>query len=423
MPDPIEPWQHLVQVLTTIGLTILLGMEREEHATATSRYTLAGVRTFPLIGLLGYSLSLLSPHSALPTAVGFAGLSALLVVSYSHKLRDGNHGVTTEITVLTAYMVGALVARDLMWVAASATVAAMLLLQAKAPLRDFVNRVGPAEINTFVRFLLLSAIILPLLPDQKYTQFDLNPYRTWLIVVAVSGISYVSYVVQRVVRSRHSLVLAAVLGGAYSSTVTTVVLAKQSRAHADDGRSDAYVGATVLASAMMYLRLAVLLWIFNYDLGWLLGPRFIVLGVVAGLAGWAVMLLPRTETADHTRAPAQEARNPLEVGTAFLFAALFLGLSVVTQLVTRSLGAGWLYVLSAVMGATDVDPFIMGLTQTAGSATPVAIAAVAIIIATASNNVMKGVYARSFGGGRTGTRSLVALVALSVVSLLSLIGL
>lgn len=423
MPDPIDPWQHLVQVLTTIGLTILLGMEREEHASATSRYTLAGVRTFPLIGLLGYSLSLLSPQSALPTAVGFAGLSALLVVSYSHKLKDGNHGVTTEIAVLTAYMVGALVARDLMWVAASATVAAMLLLQAKAPLRDFVNRVGPAEINTFVRFLLLSAIVLPLLPDQQYTQFDLNPYRTWLIVVAVSGISYISYVVQRVVRSQHSLVLAAVLGGAYSSTVTTVVLAKQSRAHADDGRHDAYVGATVLASAMMYVRLAVLLWIFNRDLGWLLGPRFIALGFVAGLAGWAVMFLPRTGKTDRTEAPTQEARNPLEIGTAFIFAALFLGLSVVTQLVTRSLGAGWLYVLSAVMGATDVDPFIMGLTQTAGSGTPVAIAAVAIIIATASNNVMKGVYARSFGGGRTGTRSLLALVALSVVSLLSLIGL
>jgi len=414
-----DPWTHLPQVLVTIGLTILLGMEREERAFTTSSYVLAGVRTFPMVGLLGYALCLLSPDSALPVAVGFAGISALLVVSYSHKLKDGNHGATTEVCVLTAFMVGALVARGLLWVAATATVAAMLLLQAKQPLESFVKRVGAAEISIFVRFLLLSAIILPLLPNESYTQFHLNPYKTWLIVVAVSGISYVSYVIQRLVQSRQSLLLTAVLGGAYSSTLTTVVLAKQST-NGDCGQT---VGATVLASAMMYVRLAVLLWIFNSELGWRLGPRFILLGIAAGLVGYLVMLFPRRARDCTASDEPQQSRNPLEVGTAFIFAGLFLGLSIITQLVTQRMGSAWLYALSAVMGATDVDPFIMGLTQTAGQATPLSVAAIAIVIATASNNLMKGIYARSFGGPQTGGRSLLALALLGAISLVCLVNL
>lgn len=406
-----------MEILVTVALTLLMGMEREEKSAADHSYIVAGVRTFPIIGLLGYAAALLSPDSAMPIALCFVAVAAFLVASYMHKLRDGDHGATTEMAVLAAYMVGALVARQLLWVATAIAVGSLLLLQARAPLKQFAVKLPPREVAAFARFLILAAVILPVLPNQEFTRFHLNPFKTWLIVVAVSGISYASYIVQRLVRSHRTVLLTALLGGAYSSTVTTVVLAKRSKS---DPNPRLYAGAMLLASSVMYVRLAILLWIFNAGLGWLLGPRLLVVAAVGAGVACLIGLTHRGESADPQPAD-DEARNPLELTTALVFAALFLGISVVTQLAAEHLGPSGVYAVAAVMGTVDVDPFILGLTQATGTTTPLLVAAIAVVIAAASNNVMKGVYSLLFGDRRTGIVSLVTLTSLAIISLCVLI--
>ena len=420
MPGNLDPTTaDLFEILIVLALTLLMGLEREAKSAADRSYVIAGVRTFPLIGLTGYVVARLSPGSPIPLAMGLLAITPFLAISYAHKLRSGDHGVTTEVSVLVAFLVGALVERDMVRVAMPVAVAAVLLLQAKAPMERFATRLPMGEITTCVKFLLLAGVILPVLPNQSYTQFGLNPFKTWLVVVVVSGISYVSYIIQRLARSRNSVLLTALLGGAYSSTLTTVVLAKRARL-SEDRRL--YAGATLLASSVMYLRLAILLWAFNSSLGWALGPRFVALGLVAGGVAWAVTSLGRKPEPVAAEEPEMETKNPLELHTAFIFAGLFVAISVVTQLVTRSMGQSGLFALAGVMGIADVDPFIMSLTQTAGAATPLQAAAVAVVIAAASNNIAKGIYATALGGKRTGLLAAGLLWGLAAAGLVVLVG-
>jgi uncharacterized membrane protein (DUF4010 family) len=142
---------------------------------------------------------------------------------------------------------------------------------------------------------------------------------------------------------------------------------------------------------------------------------FAMLGTIALLGGFAWSRRPDANENEPVRE--YEAKNPLELRSAFTFAGIFVVLLVVTTLVLRHFGNIGMYALGVVMGAVDVDPFIMGLAQTAGVTTPLAAAAAAILVTTASNNALKGVYAFSFADRPTGKQGLVALLTLSLLGL------
>jgi uncharacterized membrane protein (DUF4010 family) len=210
--------------------------------------------------------------------------------------------------------------------------------------------------------------------------------------------------------------VAALLGGAYSSTVTTFVLAKRA---AKENRPHLFSGATLLASGVMYLRLAGLVSLFNRSLIGTLGIPFAVLAVAGIAVGWLWSRRPDERHGEVVRE--YEPKNPLELRSALLFAALFLGMLVLTHVVVTDIGKAGVYTLAAIMGVTDVDPFIMGITQSAGKDTALAVAAAAILIAAASNNLVKGIYAYSMADRRTGTESLCLLGGLTAAGLLPLL--
>jgi uncharacterized membrane protein (DUF4010 family) len=404
-----------LRILILLFLSFIIGLEREEHKARGAHYAFGGVRTFPLIGLLGYAISLISGKEILAVGVGFAVVGAFLLVSYLHKLRGSDGaGMTTEVTALGTYVLGVLVQQDHIWVGTTLAVASMLLLELKEWLENLAGRIESQEVVTFTKFLVLTAVILPVVPDRALTPFAINPFKTWLVVVAVSTVSYGSYLLQRTTK-KGGILLAAVLGGAYSSTVTTLVLAKRA---AREGEPHLFSGATLMASGVMYVRLAILVGAFNPRLLEVLGLPFGLLAGVALLGGWLWSRIPD----DGAKKIEREwvARNPLELKAAFLFALIFLAMLVVTNLVVTYLGKGGVYTLAAIMGVTDVDPFIMGLTQTAGAATTVHIAAAGIVIAAASNNVVKGIYALSFGDRRTGLMSMAMLGTLAAAGALCL---
>ncbi len=274
----------------------------------------------------------------------------------------------------------------------------------------------PHEILTFAKFLLLTGVILPVLPNQEFGAFHINPFKTWLVVVAISAISYASYVLQKVTKGQGGIVLAALLGGAYSSTVTTVVLARQGKA---ENHPHLFSGGILMASGVMYLRLAILLALFNRPLMAVLWMPFLVLAVAATVFGW--LWSRRADKGAQVMQRDLEPKNPLELTTAFLFALLFLVMLVATQLAVKYLGKAGVDTLAAIMGVSDVDPFIMGLTQAAGTLTAVNVAAGAILIAAASNNVVKGIYAYSLARGKTGALSLTFLILLALGGLVPLI--
>ncbi|HZT32726.1 MAG TPA: MgtC/SapB family protein [Bryobacteraceae bacterium] len=406
-----------VKILLVLFLSFLVGLEREERKGAGDQYLFGGVRTFPLIGLIGYSMALLFGSEWLPLTVGFAVVGGFLMLSYRHKLQAyGTAGVTSEMSGLTTFLVGALVYREQFWIATTLSVASMLLLELKGALEKLTRRIEPDEVLTFSKFLLLTAVVLPVLPNQDFGPFQINPFKTWLVVVAVSTISYGSYVIQRLTKEQGGVLLAALLGGAYSSTVTTVVL---SRRAGRENRPHLFAGGTLMASGVMYVRLAALVGMFNVSLLARLGLPLAALAVAATAAGWFWSRLP--DPSEQKIAREYVSRNPLELGAAVLFALFFLAMVVATHLTVQYLGNGGVYTLALIMGVTDVDPFIMGMTQTAGTATPLTVAAASIVIAAASNNLVKGIYAHAIADRQTGRQSLALLAALALAGLAPLL--
>ena len=325
-------------------------------------------------------------------------------------------GATTEMSALSTYLVGALVCYEHIWIATTITVASLLLLELKVALEKFATHTAPGEILTFAKFLLLSAVILPLLPNEQFGRFHINPFKTWLVVVAVSAVSYGSYILQKVTKQRGGVVLAALLGGAYSSTVTTVVM---SRRAARENRPHLFAGGILMASGMMYLRLGLLLALFSLPLAAELLPICIALAVAAIVVGYFWSQRADPVVSDVKRE--FEPNNPLELLAAFFFALFFVAMLVATQLTVTYLGRAGVNILAAIMGVTDVDPFIMGMTQAAGTLTPVKVAAVAVLIAAASNNVVKGIYSFSLADRKTGMQSLPLMIGLALAGLAPLL--
>lgn len=404
------------KLMLTLFLSFLLGLEREEHQQAKDGHaSFGGVRTFPLIGLLGYAMALIAGRQILPLAVGFAVLGAFLLVSYRHKIETSQKpGITTEVTGLSTFLVGALISHEQYWIAVSIVVISLFLLELKSGLEGMARKLPPEEIITFTKFLLLAAVILPIVPDEEWTSFHLNPYKTWLIVVAVSAISYVSYILQIVARGKGGgVLLAALLGGAYSSTATTIVMARQARKGDSAYR---YSGAILLACGVMYLRMGIFIAIFNGLLAMEVAWRLGVVAITGITGGW--LWARRHASEGEEKDGAAASQNPLELKVALLFALLFVLLLIATKLVAEQMGTGGLYALAVLVGVTDITPFILGVTQAAGHSTSIEVAAVSVMIAMASNNVVNGFYALYLADRRTGKMALSLLAGLGALAVI-----
>jgi uncharacterized membrane protein (DUF4010 family) len=405
------------KIVLVLFLSFLIGLEREEHKITAGSYSFGGVRTFPLIGLIGFSMAIVSGSQMLPVTLGFMVIGAFLLLSYWHKISSSQvAGVTTEMSGLATYLIGALVCYDHFWIATTLSVASLLLLELKTALEKVATLAAPEEVLTFAKFLLLCAVILPALPNQPFGRFHINPFKTWLVVVAVSAISYGSYILQKVTKESGGVVLAALLGGAYSSTATTVAMARRA---AREDRPHLFSGGILIASGVTYLRLAALVALFNRQLTKMLAPAFIVIAFVAIAVGW--FWSRRSDPVDSQIKREYQSGNPLELGAAFIFAIFFLGMLVATQLAVTYLPKAGVNILAALVGVTDVTPFVMGMTQAAGTLTPLKVAAAAVMISAASNNVVKAIYAYSLADRKTGIQSLSFLIALAAAGLAPLL--
>ncbi len=243
------------------------------------------------------------------------------------------------------------------------------------------------------------------------TLTTITPYKVWLALLAVTTVSYASYLVQRFLKPGANDLAVAVLGGLYSSTATTVVLARH--AAADRGHNPQAQAGIIVATAIMYLRILVIVAVFNFALACRLAPAALALSL-AGVALAAVQYRRARGTAGAM--PHAVPRNPLELWAAALFAALFVLVSVVAGWARDRYGALGLDALAAAVGVTDVDPFVLSIA--AGGTTPLsgAAAVAAILIATGSNNLLKAAYTVAFLGPRLSLPAVAALLALGAGS-------
>ena len=176
-------------------------------------------------------------------------------MSYATTAARGELGITTEVTALLAFIVGALCGWQHVGVASVATVVCLLLLALKDFLHRLARRVEVADVEATLTFAVISVIILPLLPNESYgpPPIDvINPYKIWLMVVLIAGLNFLGYLLVKVLGNEHGLVLTGILGGLVSSTAVTLSFSQRSRQ--EPAMSSAFVLAIVVAWTIMFLR-------------------------------------------------------------------------------------------------------------------------------------------------------------------------
>jgi uncharacterized membrane protein (DUF4010 family) len=412
-----------------LGLSFFLGLAFEDFFARSSQNRPGGIRTFPMLALGGGLLYLLDTAHFVPFTAGLVILGALLTTYYRCHLAEqdetGENSASIIIPALNvhAYLLGGAVLALPQWISVATTVVVVLLLTGRTQLHALAQKIEQKEIVTAGQFLILTGIILPLLPNQPVTTLtNITPQKVWLALVVVCTFSYISYLAQHYWAAAAKGLWMAALGGLYSSTATTVVLARQAKA-APETQRQARAGIT-LATAIMYLRLLAVTAVFNIPLATRLALPLCGLAaagfVICALQYW-VIDKPKDEKP--TAAIALKAGgNPLELGAAAIFAILFIVTSLVSTWATKEFGVSGIYTLAAIVGISDIDPFVLNLAQGGLSGIPLSALVAAILIASSSNNVLKAFYAASFAGGRATAASAAALVLLAIAGVVAALG-
>jgi uncharacterized membrane protein (DUF4010 family) len=407
---PIELAERLALLLALafFGLTFEEIYKRDEPTIP------GGIRTFPLVGLAGAMLYLVEPQRTVAFVADLLALGAWLYAFIRlEQSREGGSGGALVIPVsnLLVYVLGPIVLLQPPWVAVGVTVSAVLVIGTRERMHGFVRLISQDEVLTAGKFLILVGIILPLVPDTRLiATAAVTPYHIWLAVVAISGLSYLTYLVQRYLPIKGGRSLA---GAARRRLLVDGDdrRPRQAQREAATRRPELSAGI-VAANAIMYPRLAAVVAFFNLPLAVALLPASAFLFIVGAAAAWREWRKIEPGAAEDLAVP---AANPLQLTTTLIFGALFMAVSLVTGWVEAVFGQTGVFTLAVLVGASDIDPFVLNLAQGGVPNMPLSAVAAAVLIAGSANNLAKAGYAIGFGGPAAAEQPANALAVLAVL--------
>lgn len=343
-----QPMDLLIaqQLLLSLGLGMLIGLQRERAHKAVG-----GIRTFPLITLLGTICGQLAQtHGGWIIAAALVAVASLLFIVNLPRAQAGDGGgLTTEVAVLLLFALGAYLTIGPMWIVVVTGGVVALLLHWKAPLHRFASAVGDRDMHAMMLFVLISMVILPVLPNQPFGPYGVfNPFDIWLMVVLIVGISLGGYVAYKLFGGQAGVLLSGILGGVISSTATTVSSARQSKnATAAAGLVSLLIMVAATVSVLrVIVEIAVVASRSFTHLALPLGAMFGAMTLISA----AVYFLTRRENATLS-----EQENPAQLKAALIFAAIYAVIKFAVAAAKDHFGTSGLYVVAVISGMTDMD--------------------------------------------------------------------
>ena len=381
-----------VQLGVSLLLGLLVGMQRERTDSV-----IAGIRTFTLITAFGTVCAwLAAQHGGWIIAAGLLALAALLLIANLARIKAGDidPGLTTEIAALLLFGVGACVVVGQMPVAVALGGVIALLLHFKKPLHEFVKGIGDTDIKAIMQFVLVALVIMPVLPDRDYGPYGvLNPFKIWLMVALMVGISLAGYVAFKMFGAKAGTLLGGLLGGLVSSTATTASYARRSTKTPGSANLAALV--IMIASTTVFVRVLV-------EVVTVAPGNFIQIGppLAAMLAACCVIVAVAFRfTRDRSaELPAQE--NPAELKSALIFGALYAVVILAVAAAKDHFGSSGLYTVAVLSGLTDMDAITLSTAQLVNSGTLDASTGWRVIlVASLSNLIFKAGIVAALGDG------------------------
>lgn len=404
---------ELVAFLAAAGFGAVIGLERQSGKHDES--VLFGARTFALYGLWGAFAAFAGDRYGTGAFVAFAaGFLALVVAAYViGARRSGDYGTTTEAAAVAAFLTGVL-AFDEQWVAALAiAVGGAALLRSKEPLHRLTDRFTDDDVRAVLQFAVITALVLPLVPDTDLGPYGaFNPREIWLMVVLISAVGLAGYAALRWLGSK-GLVLTGLLGGLVSSTAVTLGYSRMARSGPE--LSAGLAAGVLAASTVMYPRVLGEAAVVAPSLARALVVPLATMGVlVGGAAAWTWFGYGRQDAED----PKLELQNPLTLGVALGFAALYAVIVFFSELLLNEVSAASVQLVGAVSGINDVDAITLSTANLVRDGFDTVVGARTVLIAVVVNTAVKAGLAWFIGGaGRYRKVVAAALVPAAVVGL------
>jgi uncharacterized membrane protein (DUF4010 family) len=381
-----------------IGL--LVGLQREYTYLKKKREekSFGGSRTFALLALLGCSAAFLSEQMESPMAFAViaAIIGGLIMIAYVSTVREGNIGMTTEASAVTTMLAGAICFWGELALAAALSVAMTVLLELKLQTRMLVRNITQSDVYATLTFAVITLIILPVLPSYSYgpPPFDvLVPYKIWLMVVFISGISFLGYLLIKIVGAQRGVGLTGLLGGLASSTAVTLSFSQRSRSII--GLERPFAMAILLAWSVMFVRVMVEVAVINQallDIVWI--PLTAALLVSAA---YCIYLYRSQSTGKQEEQ--DRFTNPFELGPALTFGMIYAVILLAANAARLYFGNTGIYLSSIASGLADVDAITLSLAELSRDTRDLDLntAARGIVLAAVSNTLVKGGIVLSMG--------------------------
>ena len=404
-------WQK-ISIAILIGLFV--GVERE-RAKNPHHDAFAGIRTYPLISILGFVTALISSFTTIYVfLLGFFIFGILVAIEYYITASKGELGGTTELTLLLVYVLGGLVYWNYLLLSAALSVIITMFLSLKTKFRSFAGKIEEEDIFATLKFAIITIIVLPLLPDKTFDPYDvLNPLKIWYLVVLISGINFVGYVLFKIIGTKKGILILALLGGLASSTA--VALSFSQRSKESPSLSADFSSGILLATAVMYPRVLFIVFLFNQTIAIKLSIPFLILSLICitiGLIIWKNTHKGNEENLKLT--------NPFKLLFAVKFGLIFTAVLFASSVANNLLGNNGIYLASFIGGFASLDAAVLSVMDMSNKLLSINVISAAILMAIGANTIFKMVLI-GFGGSKelrtyTSKAFIAILITISLFS-------
>ena len=406
----------LLSLIVALGIGLIVGMQREfENASGKEHF--AGLRGFAMMSMLGCVITFLAVefNTLILLVVSPAVILYISVFHYS-KIQKGHLGIATELSLVLVYFLGVLAGLHYVKEALAVAVLTSVLLTLKAKFRETLRRVSQQELFAFVKFIILSFLLLPFLPDKNFGPGSIiNPRSIGFVVVIVSSLSFIGYFIIKFFGTEKGILFTAFFGGTFSSTAVTWVFSTRSKEN--ESLSTQYATGIIIACTVMLARVLVLASLFSMPvMKWLLIPcgLMILSNVIV-----AYILKRKISSADM---PASiQLGNPLELSTTLFFGLQYVAITVLVYYANIYLGKKGLVITGIISGFADVDAINISMSKLSLVQINPSLAAMVILVAVLSNTVFKIGEAYLRGSVRLRKQVMTGLIPSMVIGLASVI--
>lgn len=434
-----------LKIIISFALGAVVGLEREINEQKDfkgddkGKHAILGLRTFSLIGGLGALTGFLLFSFPIFAAILAAAFFIMLAIFYafdSYLTKD--IGLTTEVSVIYSYILGVLIATNLLPVQliVAITVVLVLLMSRKEDIKNFVGNIRKGEVNALVSFAILAFVILPFLPNQTYALSDfrgiedflknigwnysqfvnlelINPFKLWLIVVLITGVDLLGYILERTIGHSKGWLVASLVGGFVSSTATTISIAQESKTSKN---INSLLAGAILATLVSFLPVALLLISLNIGLFIAFAPVLITVAIASLITGiFFLKTSPQSKNQKVDQKKVGETHKIFSLTSALKFMAIYLIINVSSKIAIELFGNSGFLVTSAIGSLTGIDAVVINTAQLAGSRIDLSLGVWALVMANGVNLLAKSVYS-FFQGSREFALKYLASMGVVIAS-------